>query len=222
MKRHGPLLTLLTGLVFAIVLTGLSARAAKKETTEYGRAAQNSASSSPATPAASPSVVATKSPGQTVTATWAGSVTGGAASIAIAARSGGAVAYLCDGKRVEAWLLGSAVDGKLNLTGKNNSSLTGTFGNGFASGTVVVGAKQWTFKVPVVTAPSGLYRATATVRNAKIVGGWIVVNGQITGGISRDDVSVEPTELNLANRTTVVDGTTLPVTFIQGSSDVSN
>ena len=48
-----------------------------------------------------------------VNATWAGDVDGGEATIAISVNDGVAIAYLCDGKRVEAWLQGTAADGKL-------------------------------------------------------------------------------------------------------------
>ena len=72
-----------------------------------------------------------------VTATWAGDVDGGKATIAISAKDGVAIAYVCDGNRVEAWLQGTAADGKLDLTGKK-AKLTGTFANGRATGTVNV------------------------------------------------------------------------------------
>jgi serine/threonine-protein kinase len=227
MRRHGPLLTLLTGLVLAVVLTALSIGASRNDAAKQQTTAQNAANTTvaPSTPASTaPATTAAPTPvPPLVTATWAGSVDGGAASIAITARSGGAVAYLCDGKRVEAWLLGSAVGGKLSLTGKNNANLTGTFGNGVATGTLSAGGKQWTFKVPVVTAPSGLYRASATVRNAKVVGGWIVLpNGNQVGVVNRAGVPEPATTLDVTSRSAVVDGTPVTAYAVDGTAPLND
>jgi hypothetical protein len=225
MKRHGPLLTLLTGLTLAIVLTALSIGATENDATRQTGASQPAGNAATTPPAAlgnaSPSPAAPTA--SAVTATWAGSVDGGAASIAITARNGGAVAYLCDGKRVEAWLLGSAVDAKLNLSGKSDATLVGTFGNGVASGTLSAGGKRWTFKVPVVTAPSGLYRASANVRNAKIVGGWIVLpNGVQVGALNRNGVTEPGTPLDPTSRSTTIDGSPVTAYAVDGTTSLND
>jgi len=66
----------------------------------------------------------------------------------------------------EAWLQGTATDGKLTLTGPNGS-LNGTYANGRASGDVKAGKKSWHFTAAAVKPPSGLYRSAANVRNAQ-------------------------------------------------------
>jgi hypothetical protein len=181
MKRT-PVLTLLAGLALGGVLLALSAHAASRPSRQAGPP--------PATAAAAPSAAvsptaATTSP-PLVNAIWAGEVDGGAASIAISVHDGVAIAYLCDGKR-EAWLQGTAANGKLTLTGKDGSSLTGTFGGGKATGTVIAAGKQWTFTAPTAAPPSGLYRAAQIVDSAKVVCGWIVLaNGKQVGACSTE------------------------------------
>ena len=53
-----------------------------------------------------------------------------------------ALAYACDGDTVESWLSGSAKDGKLDLTGKNNARMTGTLDGTDVVGVLNLGQKQ--------------------------------------------------------------------------------
>jgi hypothetical protein len=131
-----------------------------------------------------------------VTVTWAGSVRGGRASIAIAVKDGAAIGYVCDGNRVEAWFQGTAVDERLALTGEEGR-ISGSFDAKRAKGTVNVGRYTYTFDVAAVRKPSGLYRATAEVRNARVRGGWIVVDGQQVGilEVNGEPQSAPPLEL---------------------------
>jgi serine/threonine-protein kinase len=145
--------------------------------------------------------------------TYAGYTTGGAATIAIAVKDGQAIAYLCDGKRAESWLQGIAVDGTLTLSGTHDGSLTGRYADGVATGSVTAGGRQWTFRAPVATAPSGLYRASAEVRDATIVAGWIVLaDGSQVGLLDTDDVPGVAPRLDPATGTATVDGTPLSAT----------
>lgn len=199
MKSKGPLITLLVGLVVAVVLIGLSVNATTKDKDRQYTAATNAApsagapsgasgSSEPAGPSSAAAPEASTAPPKAVNVTYAGAINGGPTTVAIAIRNGKAVAYLCDGRQVEAWLQGTAVDGKLFLTGRSNAKLVGTYGNGIAAGTVTAAGKTWTFRVTVVKAPSGLYRATAKVRNATVVGGWIKLpNGRLVGLVTDED-----------------------------------
>jgi hypothetical protein len=125
-------------------------------------------------------------------ATYAGKVTGGAATIAISVKGDKAIAYLCDGNRTEAWLQGSARNGELVLRGAGNARLTGTYDETSAEGNVNASGRRFTFAVRAVKPPSGLYRASANVANAQIVEGWIVDgNGEVTGTMTRNGVTGE-------------------------------
>jgi hypothetical protein len=210
MTRNTPLLTLLTGAALALGLIVTSSIATAQDF-KSRKASAASASTAPASPAAvSPTAVspaATASPAAKVNAVWAGHTDGGAASIAISVKDGVAIAYVCDGRH-EIWLQGTAADGKLALTSAKGATLTGTFGGGKATGTVVAGSVRYSFIAPAVTKPSGLYRATAEVRNAKVVGGWIVLpDGSQVGVVTRDGVEGTAPPIDPATGRVTVDGT---------------
>jgi hypothetical protein len=195
LKRKGPILTLAAGLVLALVLILLDLNATR------ARDARNAAADRPA-PKATATVAASPSPTPTLGGdtppstqpvsgpglTYAGKVSGGSASIAIAVRGGQAVAYFCDGKTAEAWLKGTVTNGVITMTGDHNASLNGSIANGAAAGSIIAVGREWTFTAPMVTDPSGLYRAAAQVRGATVVGGWIVLaNGEQVGMINFGD-----------------------------------
>lgn len=232
MKRNGPLITLLAGLAVAAVLLTLSFTAARNARST--NAAQNDPAqvdagaaptaapttdpaTAPADPGASPTAVAPAAP-LVGPVTYAGKVEGGKVQLAIAAKDGKVIAYLCDGKSVEQWLQGTAAGGEISMTGKNGGDLTGSYANGVVTGTVTSNGRKWTFRVPTVKPPSGLYRATATVRNAKVVAGWIYVNGVQVGIMTTNQG--EPREAPLLDPnsgTANLDGTTLYATAIDGT-----
>jgi serine/threonine-protein kinase len=217
MKHKGPILTLAAGLVLAAVLMVLNLRV----TNDQNNAAANAdpeapaATSAPATsaPADKPADKPADEPADApaaAPATYAGKVTGGAATIAISVKGDKAIAYLCDGNRTEAWLQGSARNGELVLRGAGNARLTGTYDETSAEGNVNASGRRFTFAVRAVKPPSGLYRASANVANAQIVEGWIVDgNGEVTGTMTRNGVTGPGTPLKLPEATTVVDGTTI-------------
>lgn len=219
MKRT-PLITLLAGIaLFAVlIITNVIVTSGGDEPQDPAAVIGEPAAGATASPSPPPSTPPSPTPpAQKVNAVWGGQVDGGAATIAIAVNEGVAVAYLCDGKKAEAWLQGTAADGKLNLTGKNNASLAGTFGGGKATGTVVAAGKQWTFTAPAIAPPSGLYRAVADVRNAKVVGGWIVLpDGSQVGVVTTNDVPAAAAPLTLPAGTTTVDGTTITAAAVTG------
>ncbi|MEH0843536.1 hypothetical protein V6U81_14220 [Micromonospora sp. CPCC 205711] len=233
MKRITPLLTLLTGAGTAAVLFAMSAQAApRSDRTAPVAAPAASASAAPsaatATPPAVPATPAEPSeqrgrpgapasatptptpPVRKVTANWTGRLDGGA-TIAITARDGEAVAYVCDGRRLEVWLRGTAAAGRLALTGKKDATLTGTFGDGRASGELVVGDRRWSFTATATRSPAPvLYRATARQRQAGVDGGWILLpDGSQVGIVTRDGTPVPAPPLDPAFGTTIVAGTTV-------------
>lgn len=223
MKRNGPLITLLAGLALAAVLVtvnvSLTAGGDEPDPAGLGAAPATSApaASAPPSPTVAASADAPATPAAKVNATWAGTVDGGGATIAIAVTDGVAVAYLCDGKKTEVWLQGTAANGKLALTGKKGATLTGTFGGGKATGTVTANGRKWTFTVKAVAKPSGLYRATATVRAAKVVGGWIVLpDGSQVGVVTVDDVPQPAPAIDPATGAVTVDGAALTAAPVTG------
>lgn len=221
MRVRGPFVTLAAGIILGSVLFGMSAAATPATPgTPVPAGAKAGASSAPppstgAPRGSTPPVAPPASPPPIAPAevSYAGRVDGGAATLAIAVKDGTAIAYLCDGKRIEAWLQGPATaDGKLNLTGKANTAaaadtLIGTFNSAGTNGTVTVGGKIWTFTLRPGAAPTGLYRVSANVRNAKVVGGWIILaDGTQVGVVTVNGVAASAPPLDLTTLTSTVDG----------------
>ena len=69
-----------------------------------------------------------------------------------------------------------------------------------------------------VAKPSGLYRATATVRNAKVVGGWIVLpDGSQVGVVTVDDVPQPAPAIDPGTGAVTVDGAALTAVPVTGN-----
>lgn len=226
MSHRGPLLTLISGGVLAAVLLVASGQASTTNTTvdnaaQAGAAPTSSAPSQstgaasaiPSAGGANPSA-GTPTPSRPATsrkALFAGRITGGKATVAISVKDGQAVAYLCDGDTMEAWMRGPATGGDLDLKGApGGERLTGTYGRTKAAGTITAAGRQWRFDAPVVNQPSGLYRATATVRGARVVAGWVVLADGTQVGIATIDGEPEPApRLDVASGTATVNGDTV-------------
>ncbi|MFJ3673006.1 hypothetical protein ACIPSE_41765 [Streptomyces sp. NPDC090106] len=210
MKRSGPLLTLLAGLLVALFMLSLNATTGEKPTSA-------SVEESPATKA-SPSPTATRttpppSPGPSrspvADADYAGRTDDDSAAVAVTLRDGRAIAYFCDGRDKESWLKGDVEDdGTMKLTGKNGSELTGALKQGKRiRGTVDIDGGHYAFTADKAVKPSGLYRATATVREAKIDGGWIVLkDGSQVGVLTRDGKPSPAPEIDPETGAVTVDG----------------
>lgn len=227
MKGKSPILTLIAGVIIAAALVGANVGAATPASkgNPYGSGAlgdvkpstRTSAPSEPSTP--QPSTGATAPAVAPISrATFAGYTTGGAASIAIAIHDGVAIAYLCSGK-IESWLQGKAnADGTLSLTGTHHGTLTATYTANGATGQVVASGKTFGFRIKIVHAPSGLWRASAEVRQAKVVGGWIVLGKYQIGMVDVGGQESQAPPLDLNTFTAPVDGTTLTAGPIDGAS----
>ncbi|MGW4405690.1 hypothetical protein ACWEJ6_16800 [Nonomuraea sp. NPDC004702] len=183
MSRLGPFITLAAGAVLAAGLGVASVTAAPAAdtapTTDTAAAGSPTEAAAAPSPSVSPSVSSSASPAPTEAAKipkadYGGYVKGNGGLIAISVRDGKAVGYFCDG-RSEAWFKGGEAGGKAVLKGPGTARLTATLGGGRARGSLSVGGGKWTFTAPAVVRPSGLYRATAQVRGAKLRAGWIRV-----------------------------------------------
>ena len=216
MRRNTPLITLLTGAALGVVLlvasmlatpsgkpASYSAAAAAATSAPATSAPASAASppvteSSPASPAPSSPSPAASSPTTVTTspvkATYAGRVGGGGGSVAVSIHGSQAIAYVCNGSTVEAWFKGTAVNGVLIMTGKNHSHFSAIYDFGKVTGDVLAHGTDYSFSVPVVSKPSGLYRATAVVRGATIKAGWIVLSdGTQVGSVEPFSTSPAPT-----------------------------
>ena len=192
MKLKGPIITLLAGLVLAAGLYGSDLRlshriAGKKAGADIAAAAAPSAvktstaapppSSAPPMPSPSASVNGGAAAGAQngvarIDATFAGAVDTGIAGLAIVQSNGKVLAYVCDGRKAEAWLSGTTTDTGFVLNSAQGS-LTATYADGKTTGTVTAGSKTWHFTLNMAKKPSGLYRSASGVRN-KLDASWAV------------------------------------------------
>lgn len=223
MKHPGPLFTLLAGVVLAGGI-GIVNLATGTGVAPVAGAANAAAGSSVAPPKTSDAPKTEAPPTQApARADYAGRVTGGGASVAVSVRDGHAIAYLCDGKKVEAWLQGVTVGGKLDLKGAKNSSLTGSFDAAAVTGAVTASGKTWQFTAPPAKKPAGLYRATPKVKGKQAKVGWIVQpDGSQVGILTTDEDSAAAPALDAAAGTATVDGapvTAEPLSGLTGSGD---
>jgi len=224
MKIKTPYITLLTGAALGAVLLVASMLATPKAPASPVAAATPApAAASAAQPSpASATPTATAVANVPARANYAGEVNGGGASVAISIHHGQAIAYVCNGSVIEAWLKGTAAGGHLTMTGKGRARLSATYRSKRAVGHVVAHGIRYTFSAPAVHKPSGLYRAIAIVRGAKIKAGWIVLpDGTQVGSLESNADAAAPSatrapRLDVATGTAQDGGTVLVATPISG------
>jgi hypothetical protein len=207
MKRPGPLLTLLAGLVLAAFLLTLDATSGTKPASSPYQ--DRSSSPAPASGSASPAPSPAPSRSRAADADYAGRTDDDAAAIAVSVRGDRAIAYFCDGRTQESWLKGDvADDGTLRLTGEHGAKLEGALEDGREiDGTVEVSGTRHAFTADRAKKPSGLWRATATVRSAKIDGGWIILkDGSQVGVVTRDGEPSPAPRIDPETGTVTIDG----------------
>jgi hypothetical protein len=205
MKIKTPYLTLLVGAALGVVLLVASMLATPKAPASSIAAATPAPASSAPAQSASPTPTATVVANVPARANYAGEVNGGGASVAISIHHGQAIAYVCNGSVIEAWLKGTAANGHLTMTGKGHARLSATYRTRRAVGHVIAHGIRYTFSAPAVHKPSGLYRAIAVVRGAKIKAGWIVLpDGTQVGSLEPNADAAAPS----AKRAPMLDVTT--------------
>ena len=204
MRRNTPLITLLTGGALGIVLliasmlstpakAGSGAAATSTPVSAGAGAASSSAAASSAS-TATPSAAATAAASAATRADYAGRVKGDPhASVAVSIHGSQAIAYVCNGSAVEAWLKGTAAGGRLVMTGKDGARLSADYNSHRAFGDVSAHGIHYSFSVYTVHKPSGLFQAIAKVRGARIKAGWIVLpDGTQVGSLESDADAAAP------------------------------
>jgi serine/threonine-protein kinase len=245
MKRNTPLITLLVGAALGVVLLVATMLAAPSSAPlNYSAAAASSAApaessasaptesseapepaeSSASAPAAAPSPARTTP----TRADFTGRVGGGGGSVAVAVHGDKAIAYVCNGSTVEGWMRGKVENGKLTLTGKNNTHLTASIHTSKVTGDVEAHGTDYSFSVSTVSKStsksSGLYQATAVVQGKTIKAGWIVLGdgtqiGSVEINPSGKDAVTAP-KLDVATMTARIGNVVLhavPVSGVTGS-----
>jgi hypothetical protein len=129
-----------------------------------------------------------------------------------------AIAYACDGKSVEVWLRGSAVNGAVSLSNKDKTShLTGQLVGGSVTGVLSIDQDQWNFTAAPARPPAGLY---VYLENGSR-DSWIIdQNNGVTGVVRNPDGSKSPAPPLSINGTAVINNKTITATRVEGNSNV--
>jgi hypothetical protein len=225
MKKYAPLATLvsvvLLGAAFLVVNMLNTPAPAPTAAAPAASAAPESASAAPAPegPSAEPATPA--EPPVVAEKAYTGRSAGNEVTVAIAVKDGKAVAYTCDGKKIEAWMEGTLTGDQLALQGKT-SSLTATVSEKATLGSITVNGTEWPFSAKGVQAPAGLYEGRGVLRGVAARVGWIVEdNGKVTGVAKLgDQEETAPTLGRPAPGTIAVGADTLTVTQVGGDATV--
>jgi hypothetical protein len=233
MKKYAPLATLVAVVLLggALLVANMLSNPANQTTaapaatvatapSEWAAAASPAPADEPAPEAAPEAAPAATAPAVAEKA-YAGRSAGNEVTVAIAVKDGKAVAYACDGKKVEAWLEGTLTGDTLTLQGKT-SSISATLDDKATFGTVTVDGKEWPFSAKGVASPAGLYEGRGNVDGVAARIGWIVEdNGNVTGLVFSNGARSPAPVLDPANPgATRLDGAPVAVTAIGGDATV--
>ena len=143
MKKYAPLATLVAVVLLGAGLLVVNMISNPTNQTAATTAAPSAVAVAPSEPAAAAPEPAPAAPAVAEKA-YTGRSSGNEVTVAIAVKNGKAVAYACDGKKIEAWLEGTVSGDTLSLSGKT-SNLTGTLDDKATFGTITVDGKEWPF-----------------------------------------------------------------------------
>ena len=146
MKKYAPLATLVAVVLLGAGLLVANMLSNPANQTTAAPAPSAAAAAAPGEPAAAEPAPAEPPPAEpaVVEKAYTGRSAGNEVTVAIAVKNGKAVAYACDGKKIEAWLEGTLTGDSLSLSGKT-SSITATLDDKASFGTVTVDGKEWPF-----------------------------------------------------------------------------
>jgi hypothetical protein len=223
MKKYAPLATLVAVVLLGAGLLVANMLSNPANQTTAAPAPSAAAVAAPGEPAAAEPAPAEPAPVEpaVVEKAYTGRSAGNEVTVAIAVKNGKAVAYACDGKKIEAWLEGTLTGDSLSLSGKT-SSITATLDDKASFGTVTVDGKEWPFSAKGVASPAGLYEGRGNVDGVAARVGWIVQeDGSVTGvetagGSPKPAAPLDPTNLGA----TMSDGSPVTVTALDGASTV--
>jgi hypothetical protein len=223
MKKYAPLATLVAVVLLGAGLLVANMLSNPANQTTAAPAPSAAAAAAPGDPAAAEPAPAEPAPAEpaVVEKAYTGRSAGNEVTVAIAVKNGKAVAYACDGKKIEAWLEGTLTGDSLSLSGKT-SSITATLDDKASFGTVTVDGKEWPFSAKGVASPAGLYEGRGNVDGVAARVGWIVQeDGSVTGvenagGSPKPAAALDPTNLGA----TMSDGSPVTVTALDGASTV--
>lgn len=212
MGQRSPLVTLAAAAVGLVALLVVNSTQTGTLASPPAAAPATTTPSPDPTPTAPPPTPTATPTQPQVAAVFTGRTTGRDATLAIAVKGGKAVAYVCDGRSVEAWLTGTHDGGRLVLRSKSGERLTATLSAEAVTGTVTVRGRQLAFTIDQAGPPAGLYRA----RTSSNTIGWIVLPDGSQVGVDNDGTPAPAPPLDAASGTATVGGSPVTATSITG------
>lgn len=190
MGQRSPLVTLAAtavGLVALLVVNSTQTNTPSQ--TAAATPTSTPTTAPPTTEAPTTTTPATSEPTPTkhLTATYVGKTTDREATVALAVKGDRAVAYVCDGRRLEAWLTGTVKDEGVTLRSRSGEQLVAVVGTENATGTLTLDGRPLRFVIDLAGPPAGLYRSSGSSRTI----GWIVLPDGSQVGVD-DDGSPAP------------------------------
>lgn len=183
MKRRGPLITLVLTLGALLVILSLNDALIPN---------QPGAAEAPAAPSAEPTGAPGDGPADGAEfpdeAVYAGKDTTGKVAVAVAIKGDRAVAYLCDGESLEAWLTGTVDGGRVALQSNRGATVDARFNGKRVTGVAAEGDDQYAFDLDKADPPAGLYREQSSDTTI----GWIVLPDGRQVGIKNTGGTLAP------------------------------
>jgi hypothetical protein len=157
-----------------------------------------------------------------VQAVYAGRSSGNEVTLAIDTEGDKAVAYVCNGKTVEAWLQGSVSGNQVTLTGNNGAGLTGSLSGLDLFGTVTPRTGQtFPFAAALSPHPAGVYQARIEVNGLATRIGWAVLPDGTQVGVAVEGTAKVPAPpLDLIDNGFTLDGASFTAALVAGQDTV--
>jgi serine/threonine-protein kinase len=234
MKLRGPYITMVAGLAAAALLGVMSGNAVSDQEERLAAVqAGNNAPSADAPTELEPTQAADppldpidpaeattqpadppdeEAPAKPRKAVYAGRTENRQATVAVSVKNDKAIAYVCDGKKLEAWLSGTVKGNQVTLSGEGNATLNAEIQGNRLIGTVAAKKKSYDFNIKTVKKPSGLYQAASNVAGARVVGSWIrLEDGTLVGVLTEDGEPGPAPAFDVDDGTVDVEGGSLTV-----------
>jgi hypothetical protein len=157
-----------------------------------------------------------------VQAVYAGRSSGNEVTVAIDAEGDKAVAYVCNGKNIEAWLQGSVSGNQVTLSGNKGAGLTGSLSGLDMFGTVTPRTGQsFPFAAELSPHPAGVYQARIEVNGLATRIGWAVLpDGTQVGVAVQGTAELPAPPLDLSDNGFTIDGASFTAAPVVGQDTV--
>jgi hypothetical protein len=162
--------------------------------------------------------------GAVVTAVYAGRSSGNQVTLAVDTEGDKAVAYVCNGRTLEAWLQGSVHGNQVTLTGNKGAGLTASLSGLDMFGLVTPHAGQtFPFAAGLAPRPAGVYQARVEINGLAIRIGWAVLPDGTQAGVAAEGTADVPApSLDLSDGGFTLDGASFTAAPVAGTDTVVN